>query len=71
MPKSKNRKNHKKKVESFRNKIQQQKNAYKKEYLKLLNQKQEELIKSQLEKEKENTEIVNIDGIDNDDLKID
>jgi len=70
MPKSKNRKNHKKKVQGFKNKIQQQKNAYKREYLKMLNEKQEELIKSQIEQEKENSEVVNIDGINTDDLKI-
>jgi hypothetical protein len=70
MPKSRNRKNHKKKVKQFQNKIQQQKNAYKKAYLEMMNTKQEELIKQQVQQQKE-SEIVNIDDINSDELKID
>ena len=76
MPKSKNnRKNgsHKKKVNAFKNKMKERQNAYKKEYIRHMNELQQVAIDAQLAKQQEDkeNEVVNIDGIDLDDMQID
>jgi len=73
MPKSKNRKGHAKKVNAFKNKMKERQNTYKKEYIRHMNELQQAAIDVQLMKQQENQEkeVVNIDGIDLDDMQID
>lgn len=73
MPKSKQRKNHKKKANAFKNRMKEMQNTQKKEYIKHMNELQQAAIDAQLAKQQEDqeNEVVNIDGIDLDDMQID
>lgn len=78
MPKSKNRKSkkeHKKKVDSYRNKVKSKQKAIKKSYIEMLKAKQQQEMNSKLENEKDSKDVVeNVDmGITdlNDDFNID
>jgi len=75
MPKSKQRKNHKKKLAQFKNKQQQQRNQFRKAYMETMNNKRMEHLDGELEKQRETEEnIINTEemGLDfDDDLKID
>ena len=76
MPKSKNNRknrNHKKKVAAFKDRTKQQQNAFKKKYVEMMNAQQQSEIDAKLaeQQEQEGNDVVNIDGIDMDDMKID
>jgi len=73
MPKSKQRKNHRKKSNAFKDKMKQQQASSKKEYIRHMNELQQAAIDTQLaqQKESEENDVVNIDGIDLDDMQID
>jgi len=73
MPKSRNRKKHKKKVNAFKNKIKERENAFRKSYQEMMMARQQEELNAKLSESGEKTDVINIDeiDIDTDDMKID
>lgn len=64
MPKSRQRKNHKKKVESFKKSIREKRNAYKNEYIRMMQEKQQEELQNKLKEQTTNMDIVDTSDID-------
>jgi sRNA-binding protein len=64
MPKSRQRKNHKKKVESYKKSLQEKRNAYKNEYIRMMQEKQQEDLQNKLKEQTTNMDIVDTSDID-------
>lgn len=65
MPKSKHRKNHKKKLNDFKNKNKERQNKMRKAYMELMNSKKAEELEKQIQEQENNEsdDIVNADDI--------
>lgn len=64
MPKSKQRKNHRKKLQAYKNSIKERRNRMKKEYLEMLRKLEEENMEKSVQEQAENSiNVVNADDI--------
>jgi hypothetical protein len=73
MPKSRQRKKHKQKVNQFKNRVKEQQNKLKKEYMELLNKQYMEQMEKRMKEQEENVPSVSADevGLNLDDINVD